>query len=57
MPCPICGRIMCDCSPADRGQPQDTMMDEYEKDHQSAKKSQRQTGSKEGSQDKSSESD
>lgn len=32
MSCPICGRIMCDHSPAERGQSQEAMMSDYYRD-------------------------
>ena len=34
MPCPKCGKVMCDCSPAERGQTTETMMNQYYKDVQ-----------------------
>jgi hypothetical protein len=38
MPCPKCGRMMCDCSPAERGQSPEEMMDGYDQDVQNLKK-------------------
>lgn len=29
MGCPVCGRMMCDCSPAERGQSTSEMMSQY----------------------------
>jgi len=33
MPCPVCGRVMCDCTPDERGQTQAQMRDIYAKDY------------------------
>lgn len=38
MPCPVCGRMMCDCTPAQRGQSQEEMMRIYNQDCEQARK-------------------
>lgn len=38
MPCPLCGRIMCDCSPKQREQTQEEMLHIYWNDSQRATK-------------------
>lgn len=38
MPCPICSRVMCDCSPKLRGQSIEEMMDIYWGDSRQSRK-------------------
>ncbi|MFH1030334.1 MAG: hypothetical protein V1770_03695 [bacterium] len=38
MPCPICGRVMCDCSPKLRGQSSEEMMATYWEDSRQSRK-------------------
>jgi len=46
MPCPICGRVMCDCTPGERGQSQEEMMGAYAQDVDQLRKKQTKKGAK-----------
>lgn len=53
MPCPVCGRVMCDCSPVARGQTQEDMMREYHRDvQQKTKEEQEEDNQKDKKEDK-----
>ena len=38
MPCPLCGRVMCDCNPNERGQSHSEIMAEYARDFEKDEK-------------------
>ncbi len=46
MPCPICGRVMCDCTPDDRGQSTDDMLANYNRDMETVEKPKKKTKKK-----------
>lgn len=43
MSCPVCSRVMCDCSPLERGQTAEEMMRDYERDLERLRKGTKRT--------------